>query len=447
MKQRSDLAAFKSHYVLGLLFATYAFSFIDRQILGVLVGPVKADLDITDFQFSLLQGAAFALLYSVVGLPLGRLADRASRKKIIGIGVLVWSFATAGSGIARNFTQLFAMRMLVGAGEAALAPAASSIITDLYPRDKLTTAMSIFKAGVVVGSGMALILGGRLYDYFTTFGQLRFMGIELAPWQATFMAVGAPGLVLATLIMITGEPARRGLLKVAGQDTAAEMSLGAVMRYMFKEHRTLYGCLFGGCSLLAIVSYGFSSWFTETLIRTFAMSRGDAGTLYGMTVIGSGLMGIAFAPILVGFFLRQRHIDANMRALLWLCLGLLPTAALAPQMPDYRAALVLVAGFGFFQAAYIGVAAAAVQMVTPNQLRGLATALYLFSVNMMGLAIGSSVVAGLTDFVFEDESAVRHSLTAVAACLLPLAALLFWKGLPAFAQAIKDSDQWSDSPS
>jgi len=446
MKQRLESVGLKSHYVLGLLFITYAFSFIDRQILGVLVGPIKADLDITDFQFSLLQGAAFALLYSFVGLPLGRLADRGSRKTIIGVGVLLWSFATAGSGLARNFYQLFAMRMLVGAGEAALAPAASSIITDLYPREKLTTAMSIFKAGVVVGSGMALILGGRLYEYFDSLGQLTFLGVNLAPWQATFIAVGAPGLLLAALIVITQEPARKGLLKVEGQESTTKMPLASVMAYMFKEHRVLYGCLFGGCSLLAIVSYGFSSWFTETLIRTFAISRGEAGTLYGMTVIGSGLVGIAFAPILVGFFQRRKHIDANMRALMWLCLGLLPTAALAPQMPDHRAALTLVAGFGFFQAAYLGVAAAAVQMVTPNQLRGLATAIYLFSVNMMGLAIGSSMVAGITDFVFQDEGAVRHSLTVVASCLLPLAALLFWRGLSAFARALEESNQWSDEP-
>ena len=405
---------------------------------------MKADLGITDFQFSLLQGAAFALLYSVVGLPLGRLADRGTRKTIIGVGVLLWSFATAGSGLARNFYQLFVMRMLVGAGEAALAPAASSIITDMYPREKLTTAMSIFKAGVVVGSGMALILGGRLYEYFDSLGQLTLIGINIAPWQATFIAVGAPGLLLATLIVMTREPTRKGLLVVEGQGASIKLPLGSAMTYMFKEHRLLYGSLFGGCSLLAIVSYGFSSWFTETLIRTFALSRGDAGTLYGMSVILSGLTGVAFAPILVGFFQRRQRIDANMRALMWLCAGLLPTAALAPQMPDYRAAVALVAGFGFFQAAYIGVAAAAVQMVTPNQLRGLATALYLFSVNMMGLAIGSSVVAGITDFVFQDESAVRHSLTVVSACLLPIAAVLFWRGLPAFAQAIENSSQWAN---
>lgn len=444
MEQRSDAAGLRSHYVLGLLFVTYAFSFIDRQILGVLVGPVKADLGITDFQFSLLQGAAFALLYSLVGLPLGRLADSGTRKTIIGVGVLLWSFATAGSGFARNFYQLFAMRMLVGAGEAALAPAASSIITDLYPREKLTAAMSIFKAGVVVGSGMALVLGGRLYEYFDGLGQLTLLGVSIAPWQATFITVGAPGLLLATLIVLIREPARKGLLVVEGHGASTKLPLKSAMTYMFKEQRMLYGSLFGGCSLLAIVSYGFSSWFTETLIRTFAITRAEAGTLYGTSVIISGLAGIAFAPIFVGFFQRRQRIDANMRALMWLCAGLLPSAALAPQMPDYRLALVLVAAFGFFQAAYLGVAAAAVQMVTPNQLRGLATALYLFSVNMMGLAIGSSVVAGITDFIFQDESAVRHSLTLVAVCLLPVAAVIFWRGLPAFAQAIAASSKWSN---
>jgi len=162
----------EANYVLGLLFIAYTFSFLDRQVLGVLIGPIKEDLQITDFEFSLLQGVAFALLYAVMALPFGRMADTRNRKTIMSLGVFFWSLMTIGCGMAKNFTQLFVMRMGVGVGEATLSPSAYSTITDSFPRQKLTRSMAIYKAGTVFGSGLALVFGGKLYEYYSTIDNL-----------------------------------------------------------------------------------------------------------------------------------------------------------------------------------------------------------------------------------------------------------------------------------
>ena len=159
-------------YSLGLLFIAYVFSFIDRQVLSLLVGPIREDFGITDFQFSLLQGLAFALLYTFAGLPLGRLADRYSRRFILAGSVFFWSLMTCACGATKNFTQLFVARMGVGAGEAGLAPPAYSIITDSFRPEHLGYAMSFYKVGVKVGGGLALVIGGLLYDYFSSLGEV-----------------------------------------------------------------------------------------------------------------------------------------------------------------------------------------------------------------------------------------------------------------------------------
>jgi MFS family permease len=221
------------------------------------------------------------------------------------------------------------------------------------------------------------------------------------------------------------------------------LKIGEVFAFMFVQHRQLYISLFVGCSILAIISYGFSSWFTEMLIRNFSLTRSYAGSLMGSVIIAAGLLGVLSGPSFVALLQKRGFADSNMRALMLITIALIPTAIAAPQMPNYILALVLMSVTVFLQAAYVGVAAAAVQMVTPNQMRGQATAIYLFSTNMLGLALGSTLVAGLTDFVFVNERALMHSLSLISAILLPLAAYIFWKGLNAFSVAIKRSEDWS----
>jgi len=443
-RSNSYPASRQANYVLGLLFLAYTLSFLDRQILGILIGPIKDDLQISDFQFSLLQGAAFAILYSVMGLPFGRMADSKNRKIIMAAGVFGWSLMTIGCGMAKNFTQLFLVRMGVGVGEAALSPAAYSTITDCFPREKLTGALAIYKGGIIIGSGLAFVLGGILYDYYASVDSLEFpLFGQMAAWQATFVTVGLPGFVLSVLILLTKEPRRKGLLRTSHDSPATSLRIKEVFSYIFSEQRTLYVCLFGGSSLLAIVFYGYTSWFTEMLIRSYDLSRSQAGSLYGSVYIAAGFLGLFLGPLMVGSFQRRGLKDSNMRALMVIAVAVLPAAIVAPQMPTHQWALALVAPVVFLQAAYSGVSAAAVQMVTPNQMRGQATAIFIFLTNMLGLALGSSLIAGITDFVFADESMLNYSLTAVSVILIPLAGVLFWKGLKAFAAAIEQSENWA----
>ena len=434
----------EANYLLGLMFLAYVVSFIDRQVLGVLVGPIKADLELSDFQFSLLQGAAFAILYSVMAIPLGRLADTKNRKLIVAIGVFGWSLMTIGCGMAKNFGQLFVMRMGVGVGEAALSPAAYSMIADSFTREKLTRAMAIYKAGLYVGGGLALVLGGYIYDYYDAIPNLSFplLGAVNA-WQATFVSVGLPGFMLSFMILFIKEPTRKGMIRADDGTQPASLKIREVFAFMFIEHRQLYISLFVGCSILAIVGAGYSSWFTEMLIRNFSLQRSHAGSLVGSVIIFSGLLGVFSGPVFVGYFQRRNFADSNMRVLMFLSIALIPTSIAAPQMSSHVMALVLLSVTVFFQASYMGVAAAAVQMVTPNQMRGQATAVYMFATNMLGLALGSTMVAVLTDFVFVDEGALMHSLSLISAVLLPMAAWIFWRGLNAFSAAVKKSEDWS----
>ena len=413
-------------------------------MLGVLVGPIKADLDLSDFQFSLLQGAAFAILYSVMAIPLGRLTDTKNRKLIVAIGVFGWSLMTIGCGMAKNFGQLFVMRMGVGVGEAALSPAAYSMIADSFTREKLTRAMAIYKAGLYVGGGLALVLGGYIYDYYDAIPGLSFPLLgAINAWQATFVSVGLPGLLLSFMILFIKEPTRKGMIRADDGSQPASLKIREVFAFMFIEHRQLYISLFVGCSILAIVGAGYSSWFTEMLIRNFSLQRSHAGSLVGSVIIFSGLLGVFSGPVFVGYFQRRNFADSNMRVLMFLSIALIPTSIAAPQMSSHVMALVLLSVTVFFQASYMGVAAAAVQMVTPNQMRGQATAVYMFATNMLGLALGSTMVAVLTDFVFVDEGALMHSLSLISAVLLPMAAWIFWRGLNAFSAAVKKSEDWS----
>ncbi len=218
-------------YTVLVLMVMYVFSFIDRQILSMLVTPMKRDLQISDSQVGLLQGFAFALLYTVLGLPIGRLADRASRKGIIAAGVLVWSLMATACGFARTAVQLFFARVGVGVGEAALGPAAYSMITDSFPREKLGRAFSVYNMGIPLGSGVAMLVGGLVVGAVSGESNvtLPLLG-EVRSWQLVFIVTGAPGLLLPLLLLSVREPARRGLLKTASNTQTVPMK--DVLRYV-----------------------------------------------------------------------------------------------------------------------------------------------------------------------------------------------------------------------
>ncbi|MBL8631225.1 MAG: MFS transporter, partial [Rhodospirillaceae bacterium] len=200
-------------YVVGVLVLAYTVSYIDRTILTLMVKPIRETLQISDVQISLLHGLAFAIFYTVLGVPIGWLADRVNRTKVIAVGIFVWSLMTAACGLSRSFWQMFMARVGVGVGEAALSPAAYSLLNDYFKADRRTLAISIYATGVYIGSGLALIVGGGVIAVTPSL-ELPFVG-HMEPWQVVFLAVGLPGLVVAVLMKTVKEPLRRGVLKNA----------------------------------------------------------------------------------------------------------------------------------------------------------------------------------------------------------------------------------------
>jgi len=410
-------------FVVGLLTLANVSSYIDRQVLSLLVKPIKHDLHLSDTQMSLLLGLSFALFYTVFGMGIGRLADRHSRRNIIIGGVVVWSLMTALCGGIRTYGQFFLARMGVGVGEATLSPSAYSLIADLFPRKQLATAMSVFTMGIFMGSGLALVVGAGLVARLPTAGLVAVPVFgAVHPWQLTFFYVGLPGLVLAGLLLLVREPARQQVLRtnsVANRLTLSE-SLALVFRY-----RRAYLLLCLGVACTALMSYGLTAWVPTYFGRTFGWTVPQAGLRYGLVLVGSSVAGVLAGGAYADRLHRQAVPDGRLRVGLVTCVGCLLTA-FVPLLPSARLALLGLALPSFFIAMPMGAATAAIQEIMPNQVRALASSIFLFILNLVGLGLGPLLVALFTDHLFHDEGAIRYSLALVlllggvvgAACFL-----------------------------
>ena len=427
-------------YALVLLFIAYVLSFIDRQILSLLVGPIREQFGITDFEYSLLQGAAFALLYTFAGLPLGRLADRMSRKWVIAGSVAFWSLATMACGVAKNFSQLFAARMAVGAGEAGLAPPAYSIITDSFKPEHFGFAMAFYKSAVKVGGALALILGGILIDFYTDIGafELPLIG-TVQPWQATLMTVGFPGLLLALLIATMIEPTRKDVVQTDSGDL--QLPIKTVARFLWQRKRT-YLALFMGSSMLAMAGYGSAAWYPEFFVRTYGVSKTEAGSSFGLIILVGGSLGVMLGPAISNWLARRGHTDSYVRAIMYASIVAVFPAVAAPLMPTMNLTLILLFPATLFGGAYLGVMAASFQPITPNQMRGQTTAMYIFVTNIFGMAVGTSILAAFTDFLYQDDGKLHYSIATANAIFYPAAVCLFAYCLKGYRRSVEEIGQW-----
>jgi MFS family permease len=428
-------------YVVGVLTLAYIFSFIDRQILNLLVGPIERDLHINDTQMSLLMGFSFAVFYTLFGIPLGRLADSRSRRAIIAIGVAVWSVLTAGCGLARRFGELALMRMGVGVGEASLSPAAYSLITDIFRPEQRATAISVYSMGIYVGSGLAFILGGLVVKFASGRGQfdLPLVGPTHA-WQLVFVVVGLPGLLVSLLVVATvREPARRGARSTARVGgPAAPATLAEVWAFL-KANRATLVSLNVGIACLTISSYGMSGWVPTFFGRKFGWPPGQIGLVFGSIVAIAGTLGITTGGRLADYLRSRGRTDAELWVAWLAALGWLPFGILYPLMPDATGAAVLLAPAVFFGSVPFGLAPAAIQRMTPNPMRAQATALYLFVINLIGMGLGPTAVALVTEQVFHDPRAVDRSLLLVGVAADFAAILLLWFGLKPYRQSVGDN--------
>ncbi len=412
-------------YAVSVLLIAYTLSFIDRTILALLIEPIKADMQISDTQVSLLLGIAFALFYTLMGIPLGRLADQYSRRWIIAIGVFFWSLMTAASGITKSYGQLFLARVGVGVGEAALSPAAYSMIADYFEPAKLGRALGIYTAGVYLGAGLAFIIGGQIAQYVASMPKIVIpLFGEVAAWQATFFAVGLPGILVALLVLTVREPARRAnivTIDVVEPQEHLKPTVSVKRTFGFlKDNWKIYGTHFLGFSLLGLSFNAVLAWAPTMLIRKFGWTVGEAGYYLGADIFLFGTLGIIAGGWFSDKLTQRGYGDATILTGIVSAIGSIPFVLLATLVPNAIWSALLFAPFMFFAAFAYGAAAAALQITSPNEMRAQISAIYLFVLNLLGIGLGPTLVALVTDYIFADETAVDWSLAVVAtiACIL-----------------------------
>ena len=416
-------------YVVAVLLLAYTLSFIDRMILSLLVGPIRADLGISDTQMSLLMGFAFAVFYSALGIPLGWLADRRGRRSLIVAGIAAWSLMTAACALARSYAGLFLVRIGVGVGEATLSPAAYSLLGDYFPREKLGRAMAVYSIGVPLGSGIALMAGSLVVKAVTEGAPvtLPLLG-ALAPWRLAFIWIGLPGLLVAALVALTvREPRRLG--------DAAQAARGEFTAFL-RAHPAALAAHFGGMSLIALVMYGAMAWIPQFLHRTYGMPVPQAGFWFGIATAGCGACGLLIGGAMADGLYRRGYKDAHLRVIRLNAVILLPLfvgMALAPTAPVALALMIVGMLAGTIHG---GVAGAALQLIAPNRLRARVVALYFLVANLVGLGLGPTAIALVADGVFHDDAALRYGLAIVTAVALPLSAIILTLGLKPFARAV-----------
>jgi MFS family permease len=410
--ERADASAWLMVTILTLAFTV---SFIDRQILNLLVGPLKNAFDLSDTKLSLLQGLAFTTAYILFSGPFGRLADTGNRRGILLLGVALWSVATAFCGLARSYLQLFIARFGVGGAEASLTPAAWSMIADRFPAPQVPRAMSVYLLGPYIGGGLALIFGGmllRLSEGQTFFG--------LAAWQFVFVMAALPGaFIILLLLLFVREPERQS---ARNGNSDKQMTLSEVMR-RFREESRFYGSFYFGMSGIVISLYAFPAWMPTLLIRKFGVPAADVGIQYGMLVLIGGSAGVLSGPAFSKWLERRGRRDSLMIVPLLAACGLALLSLLLPFANSYGFALMIAALVSFAYSIPTALAASALQLVTPNRMRGMASAVYIFIISVIGLGLAPTLVALITDIGFADEARVGESL-AITCCLSALIGLV-----------------------
>jgi MFS family permease len=440
----SSFAAWHSVAVLMLM---YVFSFIDRTTISLLVEPMKRDLHISDTQIGMLQGLAFALLYTFLGLPIARLSDRHSRRAIIAGGVFIWSIMATLCGLARNAVQLFIARVGVGVGEAALSPAAYSIITDSFPRSKLGGAFGVYNVGITIGAGTALLVGGIVVGAVSGAGATYTLPLfgSVHAWQMVFIVTGAPGILLPLLLLTFREPKRRGfLLSTSSSAPLAAPSkppLREVLSYAW-SNRDFYGLHFLAMALLAMAGYATASWLPTALVRAYGVSAGQAGKVIGVSTILMNSSGMLLAGVLCDRLTKRGWKDAPIVVAAISACGIAVLSSFPPFMPTVPLVWVAIFVAGITFNAYNGVGPMAVNQVTPNQYRAQISALYLFVVNALGLGVGPTLVPFINEQLFHDPLKIRYSMVLVVFCSAAIALILLLKVRAIYRQKQLEVASW-----
>jgi predicted MFS family arabinose efflux permease len=408
-------------YVLAMLVLVYTFNFIDRQIVAILAVPIKADLRLTDAQLGLTGGLAFALLYTTLGIPIARLADRASRTWIMTWALALWSAMSAACGFAHSFPQLFLARLGVGIGEAGGVAPAYSLICDFFPRNQRARALGIYSFGIPIGSALGVVIGGIIASRIS--------------WRMAFFAVGLTGLLIAPLFKLTvREPARGAYDKLS--PSPAHSPLQHVFRVLRKKRS--FWALSLGASAASMMGYGMFFWMPSFLVRSFGLSLLQASLGFGTIVLVGGLVGIWLGGALADRFgTRRKAVYALLPAIAFIATVPFYVAGVLSTTLSTCIALMLVpTALGL---AWLGPVLSAMQHIVPHNMRVTTSAVFLFINNLIGIGLGLPLIGALSDAMrarFGVES-LRYAIVAGSGFYLIAAGLLLWA-----AQSL--ATEWED---
>jgi MFS family permease len=409
-------------YALVVLIIVYTFNFIDRQIVGILAIPIKAELGLSDAQLGLMGGLAFALFYTLLGIPIARLADKVSRTGIMTAALALWSLMTALCGLTHSFAQLFMARMGVGIGEAGGVAPAYSLICDYFPPKERARALSAYSFGIPIGAALGIVLGG-----FIT---------SLMSWRMAFFIVGLAGLLLTPVLKFTVREPERGALDPPRVDAAQAAAAGAaggapslLQVIALLARRPSFWGLSLGAACASMMGYGLFFWAPSFLVRSFHLSLLHASLAYGGLVLTGGLAGIWFGGVLADRYGEQR------RAMY----AFIPAAAFIATVPFYVAGVLSTTLWISFAVllvptalglVWLGPVLTAIQHLVPGSMRATASALFLFINNLIGIGLGTVLIGMVSDLMrlrFGGES-LRYAILAGTGFYVLAAALLFFAG-------------------
>jgi MFS family permease len=423
-------------YVVAVLTLANISGYVDRQILVALVGPIEREFGISDVQMSYLIGIGFALFYTLLGLPIARLADRSNRRNIMAGGVALWSVFTTLSATAQTYGRLLLFRIGVGIGEASLNAPSVSLLADYFSPSTRSRALSVYSLGIFLGSGVGYFIGGWVVQLASVrdIWTMPIIG-TIRPWQSAFLFVGLPGLFIALLLLTVREPARPDV-----RAQSSRLPLSEFVAYV-KSNRRAFSTHALGFASAGAVNLGIAAWLPTFFKRTYGWTEASALRVQGLLTMTIGVAAVIAGGWVSDWFVRRGRIDGPLRVGMIGAVGMLVSATTYPLMPTATLAIVGLAVVNFFAAFPFGAAAAAASEMSPPALRAQGAAVYFLVLNLIAGTLGPTSVALFNDHVF-GPAGVRYSLVAVPAIGMSLTLVLLGTGLGSYRSTLDYRERW-----
>lgn len=418
--------------LLGLLMLASIVSFVDRQVVAIVVEPMKADLAISDSQIGWLYGV-FAVFYALAAWPIAFMADRYSRKHIIAAGIFVWSLMTIACGLSRQFWHVLWARVGVGVGEASLSPATVSMVGDLFPREQIPLALSIFQTAAVMGSGIAFLIGGLVLEMVQTSAavELPWLG-QLQPWQLTFIYVGLPGVLLSVVFLLIREPQRR----VAPPKSTSM----APLKSFYQQNRKAIVLHHLGFLSFALAGYAFVFWSVSYFVRVHGVPAAEAAQTFGWIFLLTGPLGPVLAALFARWLNARGRRDGNIVAGMLLGVLGVPVVVLIQFMPHEDWAYLLYIPAMILVNAPFGLANGSLPVIAPAAIHAQVAAIYLFVVSI-GNLLGPPIAGFFNEVVFPQADGVRFSIISVVMLFGLLGGVLLQFARAPYAAALLRREQ------